>query len=84
VDGGDGLDEKMIDVGLGTNPPGRALDEHADAISFLSLSFRQGKSRPEFVTTLAISTTASRDFAALRGVQAAKGAFVRSAPRKLG
>jgi len=84
VDGGDGLDEKMIHVDLGTNPPGRALDEHADAISFLSPSSRHGKSRREFVTTLAISETAPRNFTALCGTRTRQSPFTRSAARKLG
>ena len=35
VRGGDGLDEEMIDIGLAAHPSGRALDEHAPAISLL-------------------------------------------------
>ena len=60
--GGYGLNEEMIDVRLVAHTAGRTFDEHADAISLLSPSPCQGKSRRELVTILRISEASPRNF----------------------
>ena len=82
--GGDRLDEQMIDVRLGADPPGRALDEHADPISLLPPHFCQGKSRGKLVTTLEISRPTPRHFSDLRGACPRTSPFADRGPWKLG
>ena len=84
VRGGDGLHKQMIDVRLGADLPGRALDEHADPISLLPPPFCQGKSRVKLVTTLPISALTPRYFSDLPGTRPRKSSFAGSGPWKLG
>ena len=82
--GGDGLDEEMIDVGLGPDTPARALDEHAGPISLLPPPICQEKSSHELVTILSIPEPAPRHFRELHRAAPRTSPFARCGPWKLG
>ena len=84
VRGGDRLDEKMIDVRLGADSPGRALNEHADPISLLRPLSCQGKSPKKLVTILQLLRLTLRHFSHSRGACPRKSPFACRGPWKLG
>src|SRR5439155_5543208 len=84
VRGRDRLDEEMIDVLSIADSPGRALDEHAAAISLLRPRECQGKSTRKLVTILRESALAARNSKSLRGTPSPKRPLSPGGPWKSG